>query len=442
MYNKSKTAIVYLGMNTKKDLLYKRDSRSMLEKSLDLLYKNYNNKFKHDIIIFYDSKFPFDIQSQNQIKKNRNEIKFIQIPDNLWKPPDNININNKNNWVGNYPVGYRNMCRWYGILIFKYIKDLGYDWILRLDDDAYIHSNINYDIFEFMHDNNKIYGYRCLSKESINWRKFFIEEIAKYILQKKLQNKYEILLKYFILNQDKWESNKFNLIGPYTNFFITNVNNWINDNNIVEFLEYIDNMGGIYKYRWGDLIIHTAVINIFFHYRTLHQFNDFDYEHATYLNNNKFCFGGFFPRLNNNNIVKSSYYNEWLKKNKKLSIDCHQILDINNLHTRKIINCPIEIVNNINNKNYIINNMKKIYLLGSFKFLHKVLYIIQSYLLNNCLNTSFKNDFIKNFIWDNKKTFNLYVYGNESNNLNISNNDNNKYPVMLFTIKNNIIITS
>lgn len=45
MYNKDKTVIVYLAMNTAKDESYGRDSRTMLETSLDSLYMNYNNEF-------------------------------------------------------------------------------------------------------------------------------------------------------------------------------------------------------------------------------------------------------------------------------------------------------------------------------------------------------------------------------------------------------------
>lgn len=39
-------AIVYLAQNTPKDLQYGRDARSMLQKSLALLFKNYNDHAK------------------------------------------------------------------------------------------------------------------------------------------------------------------------------------------------------------------------------------------------------------------------------------------------------------------------------------------------------------------------------------------------------------
>lgn len=440
MYDKSKTAIIYLGMNTKKDLLYGRDSRTMLEKSLDLLYKNYNNKFKHDVIIFYDSLFPFDNKSQLDIKKNRKEIKFIQIPDNIWKPPCNININDKNNWleINKYPIGYRNMCRWYGISVFRYVKNLGYDWILRLDDDSYIHSIINYDLFKFMYDNKKIYGYKCLSNESIKWRKNFIEILCKYILYKKLYEKYDILLKYYIKEQDKWISDHFNLIGPYTNFFLTNVNNWTTPD-VEEFLNYIDNNGGIYKYRWGDLIIHTAVINIFFNHKTHHHFKDFDYEHATFNKDNKLIFGGLFPKIDTEqNIIKSNLYNDWIKKYKYLNVCCFQHINLHKKLECKYINCPNELLlnSNISNK-FIINDNINIYYIGKFHNYNDVINSIFIYLLNSYQITTlhFKNNNNVNFIWFKDTTFKLFTF---NKNKNLEYNSNSK--ILCINVKNKIIL--
>ena len=125
-YDKSKTVIVYLAMNTQRDESYGRDSRSMLEKSLDTLYENYNNQFKHDIIIFFDKKFPFEEKDREEIKKGRNEIQFRLLHDFLWSPPHCQEIHNNPNpskWVApHFSLGYRNMMRWYGILIYDYLN--------------------------------------------------------------------------------------------------------------------------------------------------------------------------------------------------------------------------------------------------------------------------------------------------------------------------------
>ena len=69
-----KAAIAYLAQNTQKDRQYGRDSRSLLEKSLDLLYENYNARFKNDVFIFH--KGDFKPRDQEVIAKGRKEIQF------------------------------------------------------------------------------------------------------------------------------------------------------------------------------------------------------------------------------------------------------------------------------------------------------------------------------------------------------------------------------
>src|SRR5437764_12544322 len=72
-----KGAIVYLAQNTPKDTQYGRDSRTMLEKSLDLLFKNYNDQFRHDVLIFHEG--DFSPRDQSEVAKGRPEIQFKRI---------------------------------------------------------------------------------------------------------------------------------------------------------------------------------------------------------------------------------------------------------------------------------------------------------------------------------------------------------------------------
>jgi hypothetical protein len=55
---------------------------------------------------------------------------------------------------------YRHMIRWYSLLLYPYAASLGYRYVMRLDDDSYIHSRIGYDLFGFMETHGLIYGFR------------------------------------------------------------------------------------------------------------------------------------------------------------------------------------------------------------------------------------------------------------------------------------------
>ena len=387
MYDKSKTVITYLAQNTKKDILYGRDSRSFLEKSLDLLYKNYNNQFKHDIIIFYDNFKPFDIKSQIEISKGRKEIKFYNIPDNIWNNKTQID-KDKCVAINKFAISYRNMCKFYAINIFDICKKLNYKWIMRLDDDSFIHSKINYDLFNFMYNNNKLYAFRCFSTDGQQFIQDFPEFCSNYLITNNIQDN---MLKLFSKNKNNnFNINNFNLIGPYTNFFIANIDFWTSQN-VQKFLNIIIDCNYIYYKRWGDLIIHTAVIYMFLKPRNIHQFDDFIYEHSTIIDN-KLVWGGKFNINNFSNIKK----------------------------TEQISN-KLNIIENYSFK----NNINDLFLIGKYNNIDDIKFIIKLYKLNTNenLNLKFKFKYTNSFIFD-KNDNNLYAIINNNNNDNNNNNIN------------------
>lgn len=64
-----------------------------------------------------------------------------------------------------FSPGYRFMIRFYAITIWSTLERLGYEWVMRMDDDSFVLSSINYNIFGDMRQNGLYYGYRTLSRE-------------------------------------------------------------------------------------------------------------------------------------------------------------------------------------------------------------------------------------------------------------------------------------
>lgn len=52
--------------------------------------------------------------------------------------------------ASSYNSGYFNMLRFFGILVFKITSVLGYNFVMRLDDDSFIQSPVQYDLVGFM----------------------------------------------------------------------------------------------------------------------------------------------------------------------------------------------------------------------------------------------------------------------------------------------------
>ena len=88
---------------------------------------------------------------------------------------------------------------------------------------------------------------------------------------------------------------EWNRIGFYNNFFITKVDFWLRPD-VQSLIHHFDRSGGIYKYRWNDLIFQTVAVQIFLPQSRVHKFTDWTYEHATFKND-KLDWGGIYPGM-------------------------------------------------------------------------------------------------------------------------------------------------
>lgn len=321
-----KPCIVYLAQNTAPDHQYGRDSRSLLVKSLDLFYKNYNNQFQQDILIFHEG--DFSENDQEEVRAGRKEIHFhevqFEVPDFLprHEVPE-IWTDGRKGSLSKYGMGHRHMIRFYGIQIFDILTDLGYDWMMRLDDDSFIHTPIEYDFFQFMKDNNYRYGYRVDMLESVQSASGYEELVEAFIKGEQISTgflrkqhiskwrEFKIMLEavvMFGLEKTKLFPSK-HFVTPlksfpywcyYNNFFISDLRFW-KQNNVQSFIGLIDRLGGAYKYRWNDLIMQSTAVQLFMPKEQVFKFEDWTYEHAT-IKKDKLNWGGIYPGKNQNNL--------------------------------------------------------------------------------------------------------------------------------------------
>lgn len=451
-YDKNKTVIVYLAMNTKKDESYGRDSRSMLEKSLDSLYVNYNNEFKHDIIVFYDSKYPFTESDIAEITKGRKEIRFQLIPDELWCPPQCQELKNNPNpktWIDpKFSIGYRNMMRWYGVLIYKYLTDLGYEWYMRMDDDSLLHSRIEYDLFEFMHNNQYEYGFRSYCNDHIMVSSGLIEFCRDYCDSNNIKPSF--LDRFGHYNEYK-NTRKHNILGYYNNFLISKLSFWMRDD-VQQFLKHYDNSGFQYTRRWNDLISQAVTVQIFMDRNKVYHFNDWCYEHATfggkYDNKTSLDWGGIYPAVKDRSVLSSSYTRTWLSNYGAYCKNTFDTLDVQNCLDKNHIDLlPRRFIPKKNNFRPFNND--HCYFIGEYSDLSDVYLAINDYWIN-CYSTirrsiQFQYSSPIAFIWFHSENNNwyhkkLYVINSEKLIKN-KNSENQNMDVISFMVSNDIFVT-
>lgn len=142
-----------------------------------------------------------------------------------------------------------------------------YKYIMRMDEESFLHSPIRYDIFRYMSRHGYDYAYRTCSYEMNALQQIF----HNYTLNARLTF------------GEKWTKNRhFNgaFCGFYNNWFIGNLNFFRSDK-VQHMLHFFDNQGYMYRDRLNDLVIQTGAVYAFAETKRIHRFLDFSYEHFT-----------------------------------------------------------------------------------------------------------------------------------------------------------------
>ena len=244
--------------------------------SLILLYKNYNNMVKYPVIIFHDDITDNVIQDFTRALFNHigqtHSIIFERIEFKLpeWVSSD---ISLYNPPLHQFRLGYRHMCRWYSGEIYKHDRLKSYDWYMRMDSDSFLMSPVTYDLFEYMEDNKKVYGYiSTLEKDEPFVVEGLWETTQDFIKDKNIVSKLP----------KKWEYEMF-----YTNFELVSINT-IRSSLYMDYYDYLDKSGNIYYRRWGDAPIRWLGLNMIMNPSKFHAFDDFCYQHGSWVRNNQY----------------------------------------------------------------------------------------------------------------------------------------------------------
>jgi ribonuclease HI len=271
-----KNAIVYLAQ--KRHSTYDRDSYGILLESLDLINKNYLSLNHHhentDVMIFHTADFDhkdLDTFESQYGADFRNSMQLIDLSGTqYWRRPSWHEGDDPMKWYA-YPLfseGYRRMMHWFAIDIWQFFLDHGretgcnYEYIMRFDEDSFLHSPIQYDIFDFMKQNDYYYGFRlCAYEMQVTQRIWKLWRTPK--------------------NSPKpIRDIELGMCGVYNNFFVAKLS-FFQSPAVKKFLHFVDRQGMIYRRRLGDLMIHSMTIYSFAPPEKIHRFLDFTYEHST-----------------------------------------------------------------------------------------------------------------------------------------------------------------
>lgn len=253
--------ILYLVRSSEKDVEDFNKSLELLEKNL-LKYSSGT-----DVLVFCEESFE---QYKSLVKTNvdiRYETIEFKVPDYPQEILDQIPEFFPHPTHGNGPIewghpgfsmGYRHMCRFFSGEVYKHKAIQEYDYYLRLDTDSFIHTPLNYDIFEWAKVNDCYYGYVAPAVQKDNPK--VIEGLWDYV-------------------NDLYPNDIPVGLMFYTNFELGKVK-WFLTSPYMEFYNSLDETGGFYTKRWGDAPVKFLGINLFLSERHIIPVNGFTYQHG------------------------------------------------------------------------------------------------------------------------------------------------------------------
>lgn len=276
-------AIFILTQNTESRRVY-------LKTTLYFLFRHFNAEHKYPVVIFHEG--DYDSRAQREILMGIREscralVNFVELdPTDFGALPPHIDAKRLKRCLECEPVpyfrnaAYRNMCRWWCRRVWDYAA--GYEYIMRLDDDAIIEEPIVEDLFARMAARNLVYTSGMIHVDcgicNYGMKEFFkglYPDKAAFIdtlfMKQEIPSRdvvYQGFRRLITINAAA-EGDALPEIGEkielqmpiifYNNFFITKVAFWQRDD-VRELLDAIDKTGNIYYWRWGDAPIHTLVL--------------------------------------------------------------------------------------------------------------------------------------------------------------------------------------
>lgn len=273
-----KAALVALARNS--------DIASMT-KSIQQIENRFNKNYKYDWVFLNDE--PFDDKFKKAISAVvSGEAKFGTVPKEHWSYPDWIDkekaayaredmVQKKVIYGGS--VSYRHMCRYESGFFYKHPLLAEYEYYWRVDPDIKIYCDINYDVFQYMKDNNKKYSFTISLheyRETIPtlWEttREFIDTYPEYLDED---------------NNMAWISDDngrtYNGCHFWSNFEIASLD-FFRLEAYDKYFEYLDKAGGFFYERWGDAPVHSIAASLFLPKDSIHFFGDIGYFHVPFTN--------------------------------------------------------------------------------------------------------------------------------------------------------------
>lgn len=179
---------------------------------------------------------------------------------------ESVAILDENNVQYSGMESYHQMCRWNSGKFYHHPALLKYRWYWRVEPKVHFFCDIDYDVFAYMEDNDKTYGFVINlydSPQSIEtlWPQTleFLAEHPEYLHKNNAMN-------WLTDSKNRPKHNEmangYSTCHFWSNFEIADMDFW-RGAAYEAYFDHLDRAGGFFYERWGDAPVHSVGLGLF-----------------------------------------------------------------------------------------------------------------------------------------------------------------------------------
>ncbi|KAL8684591.1 MAG: hypothetical protein Q9224_006251, partial [Gallowayella concinna] len=230
--------------------------------SMQDLERTWNHKFNYPWTFFNDVPFTPEFKTRTQAQTNA-KCNYELIPTDHWAVPSWINndlVQESGKMLEEQEIqygamlSYHQMCRWNSGMFYHHpaLKDIRYYW--RVEPKVHFFCDVDYDVFRYMHDHNKTYGFTINLYDDARtittlWPETlrFAEAHPEYVLNESVN------ARAWLEDQERRpeknrDANGYSTCHFWSNFEIARLD-WFRSKEYNDFFEMMDRSGGFWMER-------------------------------------------------------------------------------------------------------------------------------------------------------------------------------------------------
>ncbi|GAA5820844.1 hypothetical protein JCM11251_001841 [Rhodosporidiobolus azoricus] len=191
-----------------------------------------------------------------------------------WGPPEWVSkkdVAKGNKAIKGFPIGYRNMCRFFSKFHHLHPALVNYEYIWRLDEGIEFFCDLKEDPFLTMQSTSSLYGFSNLDTEALFVVPTLWEQTQTFMTAAKEEHPEwfpEGRDEGFLLNKE----GEWNRVMYYNNFEIVH-RSFMESEAYQAYVDFLDHAKGFYLERWGDAPVRTIGLSYFAPKEKIHDFS-------------------------------------------------------------------------------------------------------------------------------------------------------------------------